>query len=111
MFALSERIRANVEPKEGAMADSSEPRHEPRHERGLFERVGDRVRSWFGDEEAERRRMEERGGTQTSTGYRSDWGNEYGRSEQSAQAEGSFPHGGRAGSVSTDRWGVEGPDR
>lgn len=28
-----------------------------RHQRGLMERAGDEVRSWFGDEEAERRRM------------------------------------------------------
>jgi hypothetical protein len=32
-------------------------RSDPRdHERGFFERAGDEVRSWFGDEEAERRR-------------------------------------------------------
>jgi osmotically-inducible protein OsmY len=37
------------------------PRREPSHQdRGFFERAGDEVRSWFGDEEAERRRMEER---------------------------------------------------
>ena len=32
-----------------------------RDERGFFERAGDEISSWFGDEEAERRRLAERG--------------------------------------------------
>jgi len=32
-----------------------------REERGFFERAGDEIASWFGDEEAERRRLAERG--------------------------------------------------
>lgn len=34
---------------------------EPGRERGFFDRAGDEVASWFGDEEAERRRREDRG--------------------------------------------------
>lgn len=33
--------------------------HQGREERGFFERAGDEVASWFGDEEAERRRRED----------------------------------------------------
>ena len=36
-------------------------------ERGFFERAGDEVRSWFGDEEAERRRMRDVGEGQQGT--------------------------------------------
>ncbi len=31
--------------------------YSPEHQRGLIERAGDELRSWFGDEEAERRRL------------------------------------------------------
>ncbi len=44
-------------------------------ERGFFERAGDEISSWFGDDEAERRReMDERSG-----GGRGDYGREQGR--------------------------------
>ena len=36
-------------------------RDDGRGDRGFFERAGDKVASWFGDEEAERRRREDRG--------------------------------------------------
>jgi osmotically-inducible protein OsmY len=49
-------------------------------DRGFFERAGDEVRSWFGDEEAERRReydqrYDERMGSQSSYGRDSDYHN------------------------------------
>ena len=46
-------------------------------DRGFFNRAGDEVRSWFGDEEAERRRrMDER---QRRNEDRSEYGRDYGR--------------------------------
>jgi osmotically-inducible protein OsmY len=43
-----------------------------RHERGVMDRAGDEVRSWFGDDEASRRRrMDEQRGDR----YEGDWGN------------------------------------
>jgi hypothetical protein len=62
----------------------------PRDERGFFERAGDEVASWFGDEEAERRRREdqmrderERGFSgrdrDVERGYGRDWERERGR--------------------------------
>ncbi|MFN7945131.1 MAG: BON domain-containing protein [Blastocatellia bacterium] len=51
-------------------------------ERGFMDRAGDEVRSWFGDEEAERRRrldeMEDER-RQGREGYRRDYGRDYGR--------------------------------
>lgn len=49
-----------------------------RNERGFFERAGDEVASWFGDEDAERRRYEDRireqGGLRDyNRGYGRDW--------------------------------------
>jgi hypothetical protein len=39
---------------------SNHPRYEGRHgERGFFDRAGDEIASWFGDEDAERRRRED----------------------------------------------------
>jgi hypothetical protein len=84
-------------------------------DRGFFERAGDEVRSWFGDEEAERRRRyderyderidrdryssEERGGYRPPSA-RTDW-------YRSNRDEGSAYYGradhGRAGSVSAGR--------
>lgn len=50
------------EPRYGG-SDERSPRHPGgREERGFFERAGDEISSWFGDDEAERRRaMDERG--------------------------------------------------
>ena len=43
------------------------------NERGFFDRAGDEISSWFGDDEAERRReMDERSG-RSSSGGRSMW--------------------------------------
>lgn len=49
-------------------------RDEDRDERGFFERAGDEVRSWFGDEEAERRRRHDERDYERGEGrYASDW--------------------------------------
>lgn len=44
---------------------------EDRNERGFFERAGDEISSWFGDEEAERRRRRDETSDQRETGRRS----------------------------------------
>ena len=61
----------------------NEPRHE--HDRGFFERAGEHVKSWFGDEAAERHRIEER-----DRSYR-----EPGRNETRAYASGERGYGQR----------------
>jgi hypothetical protein len=51
-------------------------RYEPRgsrEERGFFERAGDEVASWFGDEDAERRRREDQRMMDRERGYGRDW--------------------------------------
>src|SRR4051812_26588503 len=47
-----------------------------REDRGFFERAGDEVASWFGDEEAERRRREDQRMSERERGYRPDWRSE-----------------------------------
>lgn len=49
-----------------------------REERGLPERAGDEVRSWFGDEEAERRRRVDELERERSRGYRPEGEQEWG---------------------------------
>lgn len=53
-------------------------------DRGFFERAGDEVASWFGDEEAERRRREDRMREERERGY----GGSVGSSEHSAFGRG-----------------------
>jgi osmotically-inducible protein OsmY len=49
-----------------------------RDDRGFFDRAGDEVRSWFGDEEAERRRrMDERERERQERSYGRDYGSRY----------------------------------
>ena len=56
-----------------------------RDDRGFFERAGDEVASWFGDEDAERRRREDRvreereGGYGARSSYNRDYDRGYGR--------------------------------
>ena len=47
------------------------------HDRGFVERAGDEVRSWFGDEEAQRRRMRDE--RDEPSRARGDWGGREGR--------------------------------
>ena len=44
-----------------------------REDRGFFDRAGDEIASWFGDEEAERRRREDQRIMERERGYGSDW--------------------------------------
>src|SRR5437763_5635897 len=44
-----------------------------REERGFFERAGDEVASWFGDEEAERRRREDERERGSGRDWNRDW--------------------------------------
>jgi hypothetical protein len=80
---------------------------EPGDERGFFERAGDEVRSWFGDEEAERRRErdvrrdEGRGNFDRSLGGRgvaSGSGTTYGL------GSGDLPRGGSESRAQRDRF-------
>jgi hypothetical protein len=50
-------------------------------DRGFFERAGDEVASWFGDEDAERRRREDEMRHQRERGSGRDWGRD-GRSDE-----------------------------
>jgi hypothetical protein len=73
------------EDRERAWRD--ERRHDRDDDRGFFERAGDEVRSWFGDEEAERRRRRDQ----------QEYGGEYERRERD---EDRWSGGGYAGSRS-----------
>ena len=53
-----------------------------RNERGFFERAGDEVASWFGDEDADRRRREDRTREQGGHGYGRDWDRERSSSDR-----------------------------
>ena len=44
-----------------------------REDRGFFERAGDEIASWFGDDDAERRRREDQRMMERDRGYRRDW--------------------------------------
>jgi hypothetical protein len=93
---------------------SSEDDRDRRDERGFFERAGDEIASWFGDDEAERRRHEDRpseyyGGPREREraprrwvdapaergrgGYRPVTG-DYGRAERGPDADRFFSRGG-----------------
>jgi hypothetical protein len=71
-----------------------EARDRGRDERGFFERAGDEVASWFGDEEAERRRREDHLRDERERGWggrERDFGRDYDRERE----RGSFFGGGR----------------
>ena len=67
-------------------------RYENPDDRGFFDRAGDEIRSWFGDEDAERRRRVDESYDQDSPGYRE--GGRYGR----------YPMGGYVGPENPPRW-------
>ena len=89
-------------------------------DRGFFERAGDEVRSWFGDEEAERRRERDMGRdpsgrafTSRDNGGRADLGGYEGRSRSGAggfggasfgQERGGFGGGQRAFGGGRSQW-------
>jgi hypothetical protein len=86
--------------------ENFEDRRRGRDERGFFERAGDEVASWFGDEEAERRRREDQMRQERERGTGRDWrGEEY--------RGGYFPRGEERGRfTSTGRdWDRSHPER
>src|SRR4051812_43051396 len=62
------RDRSRDEPSR--WRDEQSGRH---NERGFFERAGDEVASWFGDDEAERRRREDERSGERERGSSRDW--------------------------------------
>ena len=67
-----ERYDTRESPRdERARGERYEPRGS-REERGFFERAGDEVASWFGDEEAERRRREDQRMMERERGWRGE---------------------------------------
>jgi osmotically-inducible protein OsmY len=88
---------------EGAYGGWGPGRARARGDRGFFDRAGDEVRSWFGDEEAQRRRMRDegrhgeygyggRGGERRGGGWRGDeeraWARQWGYVEPERRGEG-----------------------
>jgi hypothetical protein len=67
-FSRGERSRWRDDRFEGRDRDLA-----GRDERGFFERAGDEVASWFGDEDAERRRREDQRMMERDRGYGRDW--------------------------------------
>ena len=67
--------------------------HSGSTDRGFFERASDEVSSWFGDDEAERRReMDERSGGGRSGGGRNDYGRDEGRRPYGTQQDQGARH-------------------
>lgn len=72
-----------------------DPRYDNPNDRGFFERAGDEIRSWFGDEEAERRRrMDER--------YDDRYDREYGSRDRGRYAD--YAPGGYRGPDRYPSW-------
>ena len=64
------------DPRDRSRDEPSRWRDEPsgrNNERGFFERAGDEVASWFGDDEAERRRREDQRFGERDRGSSRDW--------------------------------------
>ena len=91
--------------------------HGRRDDRGFFERAGDEVASWFGDEDAERRRREDRTMDQREVGWGSrdrgfggdydrDWGRErsFDRDRDRYQTRSLNERGGRGERDDNPSW-------
>ena len=63
----------------------SRERDRDREERGFFERAGDEIASWFGDDEAERRRRRDE-----QMGGRDDYGRDYEPGRSMSRDRGRF---------------------
>jgi len=100
------------EPRSRPREDRSQRGYSDSDERGFFERAGDEISSWFGDEEAERRRMRDDpdrdrrgafGGGQSSN-YRRDTDRDYGSRQRFSGESGGFGGGAnRYGRADHDR--------
>lgn len=77
-----DRNRFDDRGQYGRGDDGRDTRSADHQDRGFMDRAGDEVRSWFGDEEAERRRQadERQGRSQQGYGYGRDNEDRYGRS-------------------------------
>ena len=84
-------------------------RYQGREDRGFIERAGDEVRSWFGDDEASRRRerdeMSRGRDVERDYGRSRDYGRDYGPAW--GDRPGSGREHGRGGESGTGSWGVE----
>jgi hypothetical protein len=82
-------------------------------DRGFIDRAGDEVRSWFGDEEAQRRREEDErhwAREQGMTGGRdNDYGRDYGRSGRGPGSFGGGGFGGGWGNQRGESWNRDRP--
>jgi osmotically-inducible protein OsmY len=81
------------------MADRYENRYRGgsyRDERGFVERAGDEVRSWFGDEEAQRRRQRDTGEHHRPWERERGRGPEFGHADDYGGSAGDFPDRGTA---------------
>src|SRR5258705_3834999 len=67
-----------------------------REDRGFIERAGDEVRSWFGDEEAERRRRYDEREGYTGGSYGTDFGRSAHRGRESYSGGGYGGYGERS---------------
>ena len=77
-------------------------------DRGFIDRAGDEVRSWFGDEEAQRRREEDERRWAREQGMTGRRDNDYGRDDdRSGRGAGSF--GGGWGNQRGESWNRERP--
>lgn len=81
-------------------------------DRGFFERAGDEVRSWFGDDDAERRREEDRLRYEREQGWSGAGSEDYGRGGSRHYAAGDIGQGvyggSRSGVGSAETWGGSG---
>jgi hypothetical protein len=76
--------RGDINRREQRFRD---PRYDDPNDRGFFERAGDEIRSWFGDEEAERRR-------QRDERFDERYDRDYGRSRYEHGRYASYSPGG-----------------
>lgn len=89
-----ERERRGYGRREGSIFSDDDRRGE--EDRGFMDRAGDEVRSWFGDEEAERRRERDARWDEGryGRGRDQDYGRDYERRPMSNRGRGSEPWGG-----------------
>lgn len=102
----------------GANRAGRQPEDYDYDDRGFFDRAGDEVRSWFGDDEAERRRRWDARYAEREGGYGGGWGPGYDRDNrddyrrgQGSSGSGYGPYGQRAdyvGRSSRQGWGGRG---
>src|SRR3954452_7900293 len=78
-------------------------------DRGFIERAGDEVRSWFGDEEAQRRREEDERRWAREQGMTGRRDNDYGRGGRGPGSFGGGGFGGGWGNQRGESWNRDRP--